>query len=184
MFRRSSILPAWSISRLLAVTWESSINWAYPSLPRWYEELGDSSYIVQYTERARLEFHPENAGKAGEVLLGLLGNDIADSRQNENPFQPKPASATIAAQWFEATRHNLSPPFLTYWNANNGLDVFGYPRSEQFDEQNQADGKTYTVQYFERNRIEHHPENQGTKYEFQLGLLGVEQFKSLYGYTP
>ncbi|HST05563.1 MAG TPA: hypothetical protein VLQ48_12625, partial [Chloroflexia bacterium] len=148
------------------------------------EDLGGSAYIVQYTERARLEYHPENAGKAGEVLLGLLGNDIADSRQNENPFQPKPASASIAAQWFEATRHNLSPPFLEYWNANNGLDVFGYPRSEQFDEQNQADGKTYTVQYFERNRIEHHPENQGTKYEFQLGLLGVEQFKSLYGYTP
>ena len=40
------------------------------------------------------------------------------------------------------------------------------------------------VQYFERNRIEYHPENQGTKYEFQLGLLGVEQFTALYDYTP
>jgi hypothetical protein len=47
--------------------------------------------------------------------------------------------------------------------------------------QNQANGKLYTVQYFERNRIEYHPENQGTKYEFQLGLLGVEYFTAKYG---
>jgi hypothetical protein len=102
----------------------------------------------------------------------------------EGPFQPKPASAAPGTQWFEATQHNLAPPFLDYWIGNGGLDVFGYPRSEQFLEQNHADGKLYTVQYFERNRIEYHPENQGTKYEFQLGLLGVEQFAALYGYTP
>jgi hypothetical protein len=64
------------------------------------------------------------------------------------------------------------------------LQTFGYPRSEQFEEVNQADGKSYLVQYFERNRIEHHPENAGTQYEFLLGLLGVEHFKALYGFTP
>ena len=32
------------------------------------------------------------------------------------------------------------------------------------------------VQYFERNRFEHHPENAGTPYEILLGLLGVELF--------
>jgi hypothetical protein len=140
--------------------------------------------VVQYTERARLELHPEFKGTPYEVLLGLLGNSLAEPRLSEQPFQPKPASAAPDTRWFEATGHNLAPPMLNYWTGNGGLDVFGYPRSEQFMEQNHADGKLYTVQYFERNRIEYHPENQGTKYEFQLGLLGVEQFGALYGYTP
>ena len=67
---------------------------------------------------------------------------------------------------------------------NDCIAVFGLPRSEAFEEVNQADNKRYLVQYFERNRIEHHPENAGTKYEFLLGLLGVEQFKATFGYTP
>ncbi|HLT19146.1 MAG TPA: hypothetical protein VKZ96_06805, partial [Thermomicrobiales bacterium] len=37
-----------------------------------------------------------------------------------------------------------------------------------------GDGNVYTVQYFERTRVEWHPENQGTAYEFLLGLLGTE----------
>ncbi|HUS13975.1 MAG TPA: N-acetylmuramoyl-L-alanine amidase, partial [Chloroflexia bacterium] len=35
-------------------------------------------------------------------------------------------------------------------------------------------GKSYTVQYFERNRFEYHPELRGTPYIIQLGLLGVQ----------
>jgi hypothetical protein len=95
-----------------------------------------------------------------------------------------PASAAPATEWFEATGHNVGPPFLAYWQSTGGLRVYGLPRSEAFEEVNQADGKTYRVQYFERNRIEHHPEHADTKYEFLLGLLGVEQFKATYGYTP
>jgi polysaccharide biosynthesis protein PslG len=37
---------------------------------------------------------------------------------------------------------------------------------------NPEDGKTYVVQYFERNRFEWHPENRGTPYEVLLGALG------------
>jgi hypothetical protein len=33
-------------------------------------------YVVQYFERNRFEYHPENAGTPFEVLLGLLGNDL------------------------------------------------------------------------------------------------------------
>jgi sugar lactone lactonase YvrE len=149
-----------------------------------YEELDGKPYRVQYTERARLEEHPEFIDTPNEVLLGLLGNEMADDRAGEAPFMPAPASADPVSQWFEETQHNLRPPFLDYWRNNGGLQTFGYPRSEQFEEVNQADGKSYLVQYFERNRIEHHPENAGTQYEFLLGLLGVEHFKALYGFTP
>jgi hypothetical protein len=54
------------------------------------------------------------------------------------------------------------------------LASFGYPISEELREVNQADGKTYTVQYFERARLEYHPENAGTPYVVQLGLMGLE----------
>jgi glucose/arabinose dehydrogenase len=46
--------------------------------------------------------------------------------------------------------------------------------SEEFEEKNPTDGKTYIVQYFERNRFEYHPENKGTPYEVLLGLLGTQ----------
>jgi erythromycin esterase len=38
------------------------------------------------------------------------------------------------------------------------------------------DGKTYTVQYFERAVFEHHPENAGTPYEVLLSQLGKFQY--------
>ena len=34
-------------------------------------------------------------------------------------------------------------------------------------------GATLRVQYFQRARMEHHPELAGTPYEVQLGLLGT-----------
>ena len=50
----------------------------------------------------------------------------------------------------------------------------GYPLTEQYQERNAADGRTYLVQYFERNRFEWHPDLAGTPYEVQLGRLGAE----------
>src|SRR5205823_1207557 len=54
------------------------------------------------------------------------------------------------------------------------LAVFGYPLSEEFPELSATDGKLYTVQYFERNRFEYHPEFAGTPNEVLMGLLGVD----------
>jgi hypothetical protein len=71
----------------------------------------------------------------------------------------------------EPTKHSLAEPFLAYWRSQGGLAVFGYPISEAFEETNETDGKTYLVQYFERNRFEFHPENQ-PPYDVLLGLLG------------
>ena len=42
-----------------------------------------------------------------------------------------------------------------------------------------TDGKTYTMQYFERAVFEMHPENQAP-YDVLLSLLGVFQFNKLY----
>jgi len=76
--------------------------------------------------------------------------------------------------FFAPVGHILKGPFLKFWQANGGLAVFGYPLSEEFQEVSPTDGKTYTVQYFERNRFEYHPEFVGTRNEVLMGLLGVE----------
>ena len=39
------------------------------------------TYLVQYFERARFEYHPEFAGTHSEVLLGLLGNEMLRERE-------------------------------------------------------------------------------------------------------
>jgi hypothetical protein len=40
------------------------------------------------------------------------------------------------------------------------------------------------VQYFERNRLEYHPEHKGTEFEVLLGLLGVQTYQGRYGGRP
>src|SRR6266852_5640991 len=85
---------------------------------------------------------------------------------------PVPDPHQPGVQWFAPTGHTLQGAFLTYWNRYGGLAQFGYPLTEEFVEPVGSDNKPYTVQYFERNRFEHHPENAGTPYEVQLGALG------------
>ncbi len=148
------------------------------------EKLDDGKeYVIQYTERARFEYHPENDA-ASKVQLGLLGDKLAEGRQNEQPFQRTPAMANPVATYFGETGHNMAASIGDYWKKYGGLPVFGYPISEQFSEQSPTDGKTYMVQYFERNRLEYHPENANPQYKVLLGLLGTQQYQRVYGTPP
>src|SRR3954469_3569154 len=132
-------------------------------------------YRVRYFERAVLEEHPENAGSQYYILGRLMGNQIIKSRGGEAPFQAvgDPGDGT----YDDATGHTLRDgpaPFRSFWQNNGGLEVFGRAKSEQFQEVNQADGKTYWVQYFERQRMEWHPNEPDPQYQILLGLLGHE----------
>ena len=132
-------------------------------------------YRVQYYERAVLEEHPENAGTPYYVLGRLMGNQIIQGRQGEDAFKPVPDPGD--GSWDGDTRHTLRDgpaPFRSYWQNNGGLSVFGKPTSEQFQEVNKADGQTYWTQYFERQRMEWHPNEANPKYQILLGLLGNE----------
>ena len=142
------------------------------------DELLENGRTVQYTERARFEWHPEYRDTPNEVLLSLLGVQLASGR-TDSAFRKVPAPSP--GVYFSQTGHTLADPFLTYWQGNGGLPVFGYPISEAFSEKSPTDGKTYLVQYFERNRFEYHPENKGTRYELLLGLLGKEFYGRTYG---
>ncbi len=83
--------------------------------------------------------------------------------------------------FFAPTGHTLGGSFKTYWDSHGGLEQFGYPITEEYQEVSATDGKTYTTQYFERARFEYHPENAGTGHEVLQGLLGREMLKLLGG---
>ena len=132
--------------------------------------------IVQFYERAIMEWHPENSDPRYRVLLTLLGNDLVATRPERST--PPVACDADPCHLFAETNHTLRGVFYNYWVNNGGLAVFGFPQTEQFIEVNQADGKPYLVQYFERNRFEYHPEHAGSRYEVLLGLLGLESLNT------
>jgi hypothetical protein len=141
-------------------------------------------YRVQYFERARFELHPENQAPY-RVLLGRLGFSSLIRRNSgaepvlPNPDQTEPSDCSR----FVETGYSICQPFAAYWKRHGGLPVFGFPIVNVRQELNETDGKTYNTQWFERERMEYHPENAGTPYEVLLGLLGSEELR-LRGYLP
>lgn len=140
-------------------------------MPRTSVYPAGPNYDAQWFERAVFTYDPSKPDPY-KVELNLLGSMITESRRAEAPF--KAAQPTSDGIFFEPTMHNLSGKFLEYWQATGGLAIYGYPVSEAFSEKSRSDGKNYLVQYFERNRLELHPEAAGTRWEVQLGLLGSE----------
>jgi Ricin-type beta-trefoil lectin domain-like len=95
--------------------------------------------------------------------------------------QATPAPAYAQGQrTFPETGKTVKGRFLEYWNQNGGLPQQGYPISEEMQEVNDDDGKTYTVQYFERAVFEKHPE-KARPYDVLLSLLGVFYYNEKYG---
>ncbi len=75
---------------------------------------------------------------------------------------------------FPETVQETCGRFLTYWEHNGGLPVFGMPVTAAFSELSSDTLTEHEVQYYERERFEYHPENEGTPYVILLGRLGVD----------
>jgi hypothetical protein len=118
-----------------------------------------------------------DSGSAGQANFALVAKRPAAFA----PIAPPAAAPDLV--FFPPVQHSLRGPFLRYWQAHGGLPVFGYPLDEEFQETSATDGKTYTVQYFQRNRFEYHPEFAGTANEVLLGLLGVDVARA-HGWLP
>lgn len=115
------------------------------------EALEEDGRPVQYFERARLEYHAEVSGTPFAVQLGLLGRELTASEQF-------PVGPLAAGQLFPPTGYTVFGKFLDEWNTWGGKDAFGYPISESYVT-TLPDGSRRAVQWFERARLEYHPEN-------------------------
>lgn len=133
---------------------------------------------VQQFERARFEWHPELGGEGGEVpdvVPSLLGQERAAQLGLSWPPAPDPGTG----KFYKETGQAITGKFYDYWLNNGGERIFGLPISPAAPMLN-PDGKTYLTQWFQRARMELHPElpagpELGKAQELvALGALGTE----------
>ncbi|MFL5802491.1 MAG: M14 family metallopeptidase, partial [Roseiflexaceae bacterium] len=111
----------------------------------------DGAVTRQYFERALLELRPEQADTPDLVQPAALGRAAAAG------FTFQPAKPQPDARFFPETGHTLRAGFLDYWERSDGMQLFGYPLSEEFDAPT-VDGQRHTVQYFERAVLVYDPQ--------------------------
>ncbi len=86
-----------------------------------------------------------------------------------------PVAAAPDQRCFAETGQCIAGRFLAYWDSHGGLAGNGYPLTPERREFLE-DGNEYTVQYFERVRLEDHPENVAP-YDVLLGQFGRAIFR-------
>lgn len=97
------------------------------------------------------------------TLVGLLGLWFAAGGQ---------VSAQTSRRCFAETSFCIEGRIRQIWEQSGGLTTFGYPIGPL--QQSVISGQTLQVQWFQRQRIELHPENVAP-YDVLLGRLGAER---------
>jgi hypothetical protein len=160
----------WSDTRLLPDNPNRVDIWGY--------DLNIHSRFAVYQDQGRNVLL--NAGDFG-YLAWMRGFDPPEINVHAAPIwdlvptarRPDPTRTDPHWRYFGETGHFLAHGFRGFWERNGGLPVFGYPMTIELDERNPDLWEFRTVQYFERQRFEYHPEHRGTPYEIQLGRLGA-----------
>jgi hypothetical protein len=101
-----------------------------------------SGILVQYFQKARLEWHPDNPDPY-KVQLGLLGEQLGYRQSSVSP----PNFPSSRKFYFEQTGHYVAYQFLDFFREHGGIDIFGYPITEMFFEDQNV------VQYFQRMKL-------------------------------
>lgn len=122
--------------------------------------------------------------------LGIMGEAALLKQGRVWQNEPK-ATPNADCDFFAETGHNSCGAFRDYWHSHGlnfdkydskyqgsvtyeeSLALLGYPITKQ-EQMAQANGSVLTVQYFQRGRLELHPENAGTPFAIQMGLLNSE----------
>lgn len=143
-------------------------TFGYPLGP---EEVVDGM-LTQRFERARMEWHQDQVQGAvpvPAVMLSLLGQQ----RASQLNLTWAKSTDTGDGHYFQETGQSIRGGFLDYWLNSGGERIFGMPISPEVPMRHPSDGKTYTTQYFERARMEYHPELPDGQ-RIVLGVLGSE----------
>lgn len=149
-----------------------------PETEAYWERDSTGLHQVQAFERVIVRHYPQQAGMTGEWSLDRLGSALMGGLHRlTEAWHPVPAFETTDRQrFFPETGHGVYGAFYRQWQATGGLQWWGYPISEPLYEASPLSGQTYLTQYFERARLEYHPESKGTAAEIRanrLGLLGL-----------
>src|SRR5215211_7489705 len=88
---------------------------------------------------------------------------------------PGGALAQASQRCFVETGLCIEGRIREFWEQNGGLSAFGLPITPQ--QEQLIEGQPRQVQWFERNRLELHPESQ-RPYDVLLGRLGVDRLSA------
>ena len=175
----TSPVTGYQVSDLFLSFWQTHGGldvFGYPVGPELFEAAPDSQLIrVQYFERARLEYHPEIADPAQQVEIGRLGAEVSKRGQVTTEL---PAALQGAPVVLGGDMPGVPPLFANFWK-RFGVSVLGYPISPVMVETLEGGGKLYS-QYFERARLEYHPEIAAGQ-EVMISNLGAQVYESKYG---
>jgi hypothetical protein len=154
--------------------WEANGGWRFFGLPisELFQQVRSDGTVsfVQLFERSILEFNPPPSEHPLVIgyLVGYSAHAPPEARAPVEPFE-----SSNRSWYFPQTGHSLSNGFKDEWVSRGGLDVFGYPITEEFGAVS-PDGRPYVAQIFERARFEWWPDRVGEKDEITYGLLVVE----------
>jgi hypothetical protein len=166
------------VSPLFITFWQSHGGqpvFGSPVGPEVFEPAPDDRlFRAQYFEKARLEYHPESADPS-HVEVGLLGNEVAHTGQVAPTLPPGLAGEPVV---LAAGMPSVPPLFADFWR-NLGVPVLGYPTTPVLVETVPGGGQLYK-QYFERARLEYHPENAAGQ-QVVLSRLGAQVYEARYG---
>ena len=130
----------------------------------WRKELPEDNTLATVQSIPALVAKALPVSHLGADPEPASGPDAVNAAQ-----QPATGLGTDGCVYYLATFHNVCGPFAEYWQANGGLKIFGYPLTESYIQ----DG--VEIQYFERTRLEHHPDTWPENFNILQGLLGAEQ---------
>jgi hypothetical protein len=144
-------------------TWQTAID------------RGAAAVVITSFNEFKEGSHIEPSEQYGDLYLRLT-KELSDRfRSSAAPAPaPNPAPAPAPGQRcrsFAETGQQVCGRLLEYWEQNGGLPVFGFPIGPQ--QAIDVEGKSVQAQWFERNRLELHPENP-RPYDVLLGRLGAD----------
>ena len=137
--------------------------------------------VAQLFERQRIEYHANNLAPY-DILLGRVGADTLTALGRD--WRTFPQSGNLPnCRYFAATNQSVCGAILQRW-LSTGIEFDGKPGFSDAERlalngiplsglvgETLSDGLQYQVQWFERTRIELHPENR-SPYNVLNGLLG------------
>ncbi len=145
---------------------EPELIYGYPVTRAYLDS--DKDRLIQYFEKARFEYVPENPPEL-RVQVSELGWLMYE------PGQSLPTPGTPpACRYYPETKMKVCYAFLTFFDEHGGVGQFGYPISN-FELHDQR-----IVQYFQRARFEWHPELSAGQ-RVQLTDLGSQHFDMMNG---
>jgi acetyl esterase/lipase len=167
----------------------SPVTYVSEDAPPFLIIQGDKDRLVPPGQSQELYDKLKSAGATAQlVMVQNAGHGLVPAGGDINPSTAQIAEMIpnffdrylhTGSQLFPETGKTVNGDFLAYWKTHGGLAQQGYPISEEMQERSDVDGKTYTVQYFERAVFERHPENK-PPYDVLLSLLGDLKYKQKY----